>query len=107
MIAHIDREFTLKGAADNQSMEDPTEEKMPFTSHLEELRTRIIRIMIAAAIGFGVCWYFKEWLFQIITRPLYHVLPPNSFMIYTSLPEAFFNYMKISFYASLFLTSPY
>ena len=88
-------------------MEDPVEEKMPFTSHLEELRTRIIRIIIAAAVGFGVCWYFKEWLFQIITRPLYQVLPPNSFMIYTSLPEAFFNYMKISFYASLFLTSPY
>jgi sec-independent protein translocase protein TatC len=88
-------------------MEDPVEEKMPFTSHLEELRTRIIRIMIAAAIGFGVCWYFKEWLFQIITRPLTQVLPPNSYMIYTSLPEAFFNYMKISFYASLFLTSPY
>jgi sec-independent protein translocase protein TatC len=88
-------------------MEDPVEEKMPFTSHLEELRARIIRIMIAAAIGFGVCWYFKEWLFQIITRPLYQVLPPNSFMIYTSLPEAFFNYMKISFYGSLFLTSPY
>ena len=88
-------------------MEDPTEEKMPFTSHLEELRTRIVRIMIAAAIGFGVCWYFKEWLFQIITRPLHQVLPPNSYMIYTSLPEAFFNYMKISFYASLFLTSPY
>ncbi|TRZ74250.1 MAG: twin-arginine translocase subunit TatC, partial [Deltaproteobacteria bacterium] len=88
-------------------MEDPVEEKMPFTSHLEELRTRIIRIIIAAAIGFGVCWYFKEWLFQIITRPLHQVLPPNSFMIYTSLPEAFFNYMKISFYASLFLISPY
>jgi sec-independent protein translocase protein TatC len=88
-------------------MEDPIEEKMPFTSHLEELRTRIIRIMIAAAIGFGVCWYFKEWLFQIVTRPLTQVLPPNSYMIYTSLPEAFFNYMKISFYASLFLTSPY
>jgi sec-independent protein translocase protein TatC len=88
-------------------MEDPVEEKMPFTAHLEELRTRIIRIMIAAAIGFGVCWYFKEWLFQIITRPLHRVLPPNSYMIYTSLPEAFFNYMKISFYASLFLTSPY
>jgi sec-independent protein translocase protein TatC len=88
-------------------MEDPIEEKMPFTAHLEELRTRIIRIIIAAGIGFGVCWYFKEWLFQVITKPLARVLPPNSYMIYTSLPEAFFNYMKISFYASLFLTSPY
>ncbi|HUH66912.1 MAG TPA: twin-arginine translocase subunit TatC [Syntrophales bacterium] len=88
-------------------MEEPVEEKMPFTSHLEELRKRIVRILIAAAIGFGACWYFKEWLFQVITRPLYQVLPPNSYMIYTSLPEAFFNYMKICFYASLFLTSPY
>jgi len=92
---------------DIQSMEDPVEEKMPFTSHLGELRTRLIRTLIAVGIGFGVCWYFKDWLFQIITRPLYQVLPQNSFMIYTSLPEAFFNYMKISFFASLFLTSPF
>jgi sec-independent protein translocase protein TatC len=28
-------------------------------------------------------------------------------MIYTSLPEAFFNYIKICFYTSLVLTSPY
>ncbi|HVO65679.1 MAG TPA: twin-arginine translocase subunit TatC [Syntrophales bacterium] len=88
-------------------MEDPVEEKMPFTAHLGELRTRLIRALIAVGIGFGVCWYFKDWLFQIITRPLYQVLPQNSFMIYTSLPEAFFNYMKISFFASLFLTSPF
>ncbi len=88
-------------------MEDPVEEKMPFTTHLGELRTRLIRILIAVGIGFGVCWYFKDWLFQVITRPLYQVLPQNSFMIYTSLPEAFFNYMKISFFASLFLTSPF
>ena len=88
-------------------MEDPVEEKMPLTAHLGELRTRLIRTLIAVGIGFGVCWYFKDWLFQIITRPLYQVLPQNSFMIYTSLPEAFFNYMKISFFASLFLTSPF
>lgn len=88
-------------------MEDPIEEKMPFTDHLGELRTRLIRILIVVGVGFGVCWYFKDSLFQVITRPLYQVLPENSYMIYTSLPEAFFNYMKISFFASLFLTSPY
>jgi sec-independent protein translocase protein TatC len=88
-------------------MENPAEEKMPFTSHLEELRKRLIRILIIVGIGFAVCWYFREWLFQIITAPLAKVLPQNSYMIYTSLPEAFFNYMKISFYASLFLTCPF
>lgn len=88
-------------------MEDPVEAKMPFTDHLGELRTRLIRILIVVGIGCGVCWYYKEWLFYILTRPLYQVLPENSYMIYTGLPEAFFNYMKISFFASLFLTSPY
>jgi sec-independent protein translocase protein TatC len=88
-------------------MEDPVEEKMPFTDHLGELRTRLIRVLIVVGIGFGACWFYKDWLFQIITRPLYEVLPQNSYMIYTSLPEAFFNYMKISFFASIFLTSPY
>jgi sec-independent protein translocase protein TatC len=88
-------------------MENPAEDKMPLTSHLDELRKRLIRIIIAISIGFVACWYFREWLFQVITAPLVKVLPQNSHMIYTSLPEAFFNYMKISFYASLFLTSPF
>jgi sec-independent protein translocase protein TatC len=88
-------------------MEEPVEEKMPLTDHLGELRTRLIRILIVVGIGFGACWYYKDWLFQIITRPLYQVLPQNSHMIYTSLPEAFFNYIKIAFFASIFLTSPY
>jgi sec-independent protein translocase protein TatC len=88
-------------------MDDPVEEKMPFTDHLGEFRTRLIRVLIAVGIGFGACWYYKDLLFQVITRPLYQVLPENSHMIYTSLPEAFFNYIKISFYASLLLTSPF
>jgi sec-independent protein translocase protein TatC len=85
-------------------MED---EKLPLTSHLEELRKRLIRILIAVGIGFFACYYFKEFLFQIITKPLVAALPKNSHMIFTGLPEAFFIYIKIAFFASLFLTSPY
>ena len=87
--------------------EEPVGVKMSLSSHLEDLRKRLIRILIIVGIGFAVCWYFREWLFQVITAPLADVLPKNSYMIYTNLPEAFFNYMKISFYASLFLTSPF
>ncbi len=83
------------------------DEKMPFTAHLEELRFRVIRIVAAIGIGFVVCYSFKDWLFTVITRPLASVLPPNSFMIYTGMPEAFLIYMEIAFFASLFLTSPY
>lgn len=80
---------------------------MSLTDHLEELKTRLIRILIVVGIGFGVCYMFKEWSFKVITRPLVEVLPEHSSMIFTGLPEAFFIHMKIAFFASLFLTAPY
>jgi len=83
------------------------DDKLPLTTHLEELRKRLIHILIALAIGFTLCYSFKEWLFLVVTRPLIAVLPKNSYMIFTSLPEAFFTYMKIAFFASLILTSPF
>lgn len=87
--------------------ERPEEDKMPLTSHLEELKTRLIRILIAVGIGFGVCYLFKDWSFRIITKPLVDAMPAQSSMIFTGLPEAFFIHMKIAFFASLFLTAPY
>jgi sec-independent protein translocase protein TatC len=88
-------------------MDENAEEKLPLTAHLEELRKRLIRALIAVAVGFCVCYYYKEWLFTIITKPLMEVMPKNSHLIFTSLPEAFFTYMKIAFFASLFLTAPF
>lgn len=85
----------------------PDSEKMPLTSHLEELRTRLIRVLIVLGVGFVACYALKDNLFVVITNPLRGALPANSFMIYTNLPEAFFIHMKIAFFASLFLTAPY
>jgi len=89
------------------SMDETTEEKLPLTAHLEELKKRLIRSLIGIGIGLFACYYYKEWLFKIITKPLMDVMPKNSFMVFTSLPEAFFTYLKISFFASLFLTAPF
>lgn len=80
---------------------------MTFVSHLEELRKRLIRIAIAITCGFAVCYMFKESLFKFLTIPLYPAMPEDSSMIFTGLPEAFFTYLKVSFFASIFLTSPY
>ncbi|MBW2599936.1 MAG: twin-arginine translocase subunit TatC [Deltaproteobacteria bacterium] len=80
---------------------------MPFTLHLEELKTRLTRVLIAIGASFIICYFFKEKLFKILILPLIAVLPDNSSMIFTSLPEAFFTYLKVSFFASIFLASPY
>ncbi|MCK9363428.1 MAG: twin-arginine translocase subunit TatC [Syntrophales bacterium] len=87
--------------------ENSEEEKLPLTSHLEELKARLIRVLIVVAIGFGVCYLFKDWSFKVITKPLVEAMPAQSSMIFTGLPEAFFIHMKIALFASLLLTAPY
>ncbi|EFI35062.1 Sec-independent protein translocase, TatC subunit [Desulfonatronospira thiodismutans ASO3-1] len=87
--------------------EMPEEEGMTFTEHLEELRYRLFRIIIAAFVGFLICYAFKERLFDILMQPLVKVLPEASSMIFTGLPEAFFTYLKVSLVAGVFLASPY
>jgi sec-independent protein translocase protein TatC len=87
-------------------MTEPNEDKMPLTSHLEELRKRLVRILIAVGVAFLGCFAFKEELFRIVAQPLIKVLPPGTHMVYTGLPEAFFTYIKVSFYAGIFVASP-
>ncbi len=88
-------------------METPEDGKLPLISHLEELKMRLIRSLIALGIGFFVCYTLKDYLFQIITRPLVKVLPDGAHLIFISPPEAFITYIKIAFYFGLFISSPY
>jgi len=84
-----------------------SDKKMPFTSHLDELRSRLMKSLAAVGIGFVACYFFKERLFSLLILPLRDIMPEGSAMIFTSLPEAFFTYLKISFFAGIFLVSPY
>jgi len=81
-------------------------EKLPFTSHLEELRKRLIRCCIAVAIGFAVSYTFKEKLFEILTRPLIQAMAPGGKLIYTGISEAFFTFLKVSFLSGVLLAVP-
>ena len=83
-----------------------TDDKIPLTAHLEELRNRLIKSFIAVVVGFGLCYGFKEKLFQILTQPLISVMREGETLIYTGLPEAFFTFLKVSFLGGLMIASP-
>jgi len=83
------------------------EERMSFLEHLEELRARLIRAVIAICIGFGVCIAFGERVFSIFAAPITKLLPKNSSLVFTSLPDPFFVYLKVAFITGIFLALPY
>ncbi|WDN87664.1 sec-independent protein translocase protein TatC [Desulfosarcina sp. BuS5] len=82
------------------------EYKIPFTAHLEELRTRLITCSIAIGAGFAVAYFFKEKIFQILTRPLMRIMQSGDKLIFTGLPEAFFTYLKVALLAGIILAAP-
>ncbi|MGC8907431.1 MAG: twin-arginine translocase subunit TatC [Desulfomonilaceae bacterium] len=83
------------------------EGRMSFLEHLEELRSRLIRAAIAIGIGFGVCIAFGERVFSIFAAPITKLLPKNSSLVFTSLPDPFFVYLKVAFITGIFLALPY
>lgn len=52
-----------------QVSDDPEEQTMTFWEHLEELRSRIVKALLAGLIGSGICWYYREKLLVWLTKP--------------------------------------
>jgi len=83
------------------------EKKLPLTAHLQELRKRLIFSFIAIGVGFALCYTFADSIFNILAAPLMKVMPKGGSLIFISVAEAFFTYMKVAFIAGLILTSPF
>lgn len=82
------------------------EEKIPFTAHLEELRSRLIVSFVAVGIGFVISYGFKERIFEILINPLIAVMGEGDKLIFTALPEAFFTYLKVALLSGILLAAP-
>ncbi len=84
------------------------EKKLPLTAHLQELRKRLIFSFIAMGVGFFLCYAFADSIFNILAAPLMkELMPKGGSLIFTSVAEAFFTYMKVAFIAGIIVTSPF
>src|SRR5436190_9184952 len=80
--------------------------KMSFLDHLEELRKRLIVSILALLVGFLVCWGYADKIYALIEAPLAKFLPKGDKLAYTRLTAPFFLYMKVAFFAGLFVAAP-
>lgn len=83
--------------------------KAPLLDHLIELRRRLMWSVAALFICFLVIYPFKSDIFLLLTRPLAmaygHSLAHHE-MQFTSPQEAFFTYLKLTFWAALIVSFP-
>jgi len=83
-----------------------TDDKQPFLGHLEELRKRLVICAIAIGVGFIISYIFAKQLFSYLVLPLTKVLPDDSRLIFTNLPEMFIAYIKVALVAGVILALP-
>lgn len=88
-------------------VEDLDESRAPLLDHLIELRTRVIRALLALAVGFAVCLYFADEILGLLIYPLKEAFPDGEGqLIFTKLPEVFFVELKVALFAGFMVSFP-
>lgn len=82
--------------------------EMTLKDHFKELRNKVIFCLTFFFISFVTCYFFSQEIYQFLLQPFLEVSQkiPNRRLIYTNPTEAFFTYVKLSFYSALFLSFP-
>jgi sec-independent protein translocase protein TatC len=78
-------------------------DKMPFMEHLGELRTRIVRALIALLVGLGIALPFSQKIVDYLARP---VQAGGHSLVFLALTEAFWVQMKVAVIVGLFIAAP-
>jgi sec-independent protein translocase protein TatC len=86
--------------------------RMPFLSHLAELRDRVRNAAIAFMVAAIGCFYFSDQIFTWLKEPLFNVwrakkLGTEPHLVFTQLTEPFWVNMSIALWAGIFAASPF
>lgn len=82
-----------------------TDAPVSFLDHLDELRNRLIKSLIAIAIGTLVAFFFHEQILAVLVYP-YEQAVPDANLAYFRPTEAFSLVMRISLFGGVILASP-
>jgi len=89
---------------------DVDESTAPLIEHLTELRTRIIRSVLAFLVGMIICFPFAEQILSILAEPMADIMRArgeDAQLFFDAPQDAFFAYIKIAVLFGFALMSPY
>jgi len=88
-------------------LRDIDDTQAPLLDHLIELRTRLVRCVMALAVGFAVCFYYADPILGFLIQPLKSAFPEGEGqLIFTKLYEVFFVELKVGLFAGFFVSFP-
>jgi sec-independent protein translocase protein TatC len=85
-------------------IDDIDETKAPLLDHIVELRTRLIRSVLALLVAFFVCFFFARDIFSVLVQPL--VRAGQDTVIFTQIFEAFFVQVRVAFFGAMMIAFP-
>ncbi|HWK94346.1 MAG TPA: twin-arginine translocase subunit TatC [Pseudolabrys sp.] len=89
------------------SHDDIEASKAPLMDHLIELRSRLIKAMVAFGVMFALCFVFAKDIYNVLVWPFVWVAGvENSKFIYTALLEYFLTQLKLAMFGAAFLSFP-
>ena len=80
-----------------------------FTSHFVELRSRLLRSIIFILVIFIFSYIYAEHIYNFLVEPYANAVKDDENsrrLIFTALHETFIAYLKVAFFAAIFLGSP-
>jgi sec-independent protein translocase protein TatC len=81
--------------------------KAPLMEHLVELRSRLIKALIAFFVTFIICFFFAGEIYNILIWPFEFIAgAENTRFIYTALLEFFWTKLKLAMFGAAFLSFP-
>lgn len=89
---------------------DPDDVRMTLGEHLDELRTRLIRALVALVLGGVVCFYFRDIIVGVLTTPLSEIMVRYGYspdVVITDVTEAFMADFQLALILGFILTAPY
>jgi len=90
-------------------MNDEKVNQTSFVGHLTELRSRLVKSIIYLFIFFVICYFFAENIYGFLVEPYAEAVKDdevNRRFIFTALQETFITYLKVAFFAAMFISSP-
>lgn len=82
---------------------------MPLREHLAELRSRLVRVGLAIAVGSVAGWYSYSWVFRAVQEPLKAIAGERGITAninYSDVMQAFNLHLRVAVYLGIVLASP-